>query len=136
MKRVGIILIFVVIISFVFQACQEKSSGMIRIVSVSPDSRLVDGKFYDFIVHVEYELYNTPGGELHVGFNTPNPNVISFVVSQTALFPEGSGDHYFFPKSIQAVDWGPAGDFKAYVEIVGSDNVLKPLDFDTMILTF
>lgn len=84
MKRISILLISVVFLSFVFQACEEKPSGVIRILSVAPNSGLVDGNFYDFVVNVEFELYNS-NGELHVGFNTPNVDVYSMVVSETVV---------------------------------------------------
>ena len=84
-EKTLIFLISVVLLSFVFQACGEKPNGVIGIHSVTPNSGLVDNNFYDFDVEVEYELYNTSQGELHVRFKTPNVAVYSMVESETIV---------------------------------------------------
>ena len=112
MKRVVILLVSVVVLSLVLAACGEEALGVIRILSVTPDSGLIDGQ-------AEVDVYG-------------------LVVSEAVIVAEGSGQHTFHTTGIQAKDWSPGGDFKAYANIseYPHDSPWTPLDLDTMVLTF
>jgi len=139
MKRIVILVVSVVALSLILGACGEDAVGVIRILSVTPNSGLTDGTPYNFVVEVEYELYNTDRGELNVGFNTIGVDTYGLVVSEAVVVGGGgSGQHTFNTTGIQAKDWGPAGDFKAYVNIseYPHEGTWRPLDSDAMVLTF
>jgi hypothetical protein len=139
MKKVLLVLFSVVLLSFVFQACNlEAPAGSITILSVTPNSGLVAGVATDFTVEVEYSLSNTAQAELIVGFNTSEVDVFAIVMSEIVIISEGSGQHTFHATNIVPKDWGIAGDFRAYVNIseYPHDSPWTPLDIDTMVLTF
>lgn len=140
MRKFIIILLSVVLLSFLFQACksEEVPVGAIRILSVTPNSGLVGGVETDFVVEVEYELSNTSQGELCVGFNTPGIDIYGIYSSEDFIISEGSGQHTFYADNVTPKDWGAAGDFKAFVIISEYPHGTGwiPLDSDTMVLTF
>ena len=81
MKKVLLVLFSVVLLSSIFQACNlEAPAGSITILSVTPNSGLVDGVATDFTVEVEYSLSNTTQAELMVGFNTSDVDVFAIVI--------------------------------------------------------
>lgn len=113
----------------------------INIISVTPDSGLIDGVDTDFTVVVEYNLASSDEGELSIGFNDlyngeGNPDNHWMFCDARYYINKGSGMHEFNvirkPK-----DWGSEGDFNVWAcidEIPEIDNWL--LDCDEKILTF
>jgi hypothetical protein len=126
-----------VLLPFVFHACGENPTGAITIISVNPDSLLIDGNPYDFVVEVEYTLSGSSQGELRVGFNTAGVDIYTIDASETVIVGEGSGQHTFNSTNITAKDWS-GGDFKArvYISEYPHGAVWLPLDSDAMALTF
>ena len=109
----------------------------INIISVTPDSGLVDGVDTDFTVVVEYNLYSYTQGEVQVGFNN-GESINSFRMVNPAYFLEnkGYGTHEF-NVTIKPKNWGSQGDFSVLVildEVPWVSNYV--LASDTEILTF
>ena len=110
----------------------------INIVSVTPDSGLVDGVDTDFTIVVEYNLYSYTQGVLKIGFNNGESiNSFRIVTNADFLVNKGSGEHEFNVTVIPK-DWGSQGDFKVYVNIseYPHPSTWTPLDGDTCVLTF
>ena len=89
----------------------------IEIISVSPNSGLVDGQDYDFVVDVQYVLVSLSQGELQIGFNNGS-SINSFIMITSADFVvnAGSGNHTFYVNTA-VKDWGTSGDFQVYVNL-------------------
>ena len=113
----------------------------INIISVTPDSGLVDGVDTDFTVVVEYNLYSSTEGELSISFNNllndeGNPGNHWNIGSANYYINKGYGTHEF-NVTVKPKDWGSEGDFSVWTcidEIPEIDNIL--LDCDEKILTF
>ena len=113
----------------------------INIISVTPDSGLVDGEDTDFTVMVKYNLASSNEGELSISFNNllnneGNPGNHWNITSANYYINKGSGNHVF-NVTIKPKDWGDEGDFSVWVcmdEVPEIDNWL--LDCDEKILTF
>ena len=113
----------------------------INIISVTPDSGLVDGVDTDFKVVVEYNLFSYDSGELSIAFNNllndeGNPGNHWNITSANYYINKGYGTHEF-NVTIKPKDWGSEGDFNVWVcidEIPKIDSLL--LDCDEKILTF
>ena len=138
MKRALIALLFALSILTLQTCTTEGISGTIRILSVTPNSGLVEGTPTDFVVEVEYELSNTDYGELNVGFNTISADLFLLVTSESIVVIEGSGQHTFNVVGVVPEDWSPGGSFKAYVNIseYPHESSWNALNDDTMVLTF
>jgi len=110
----------------------------INIISVTPDSGLVDGVDTNFTVVIEYNLYSYTQGEVQVGFNN-GESINSFWVVSNAdfLVNNGSGTHEF-NVTVKPKDWGSQGDFSVYVNIseYPHPSTWTTLDGDTRVLTF
>ena len=110
----------------------------INIISVTPDSGLVDVVDTDFTVVVEYNLYSYTQGVLKIGFNN-GESINSFRIVNNAdfLVNKGSETHEF-NVTVKPKDWGSQGDFKVYVNIseYPHPSTWTPLDGDTCVLTF
>jgi len=110
----------------------------INIISVNPDSGLIDGVDTDFTVVVEYNLYSSTQGTLGISFNTDMVDGWSPVWDAEFLVNKGSGTHEFNVTVIPK-DWGSQGDFSVSVGlwkvpfVIGEHN---NLDWDKKILTF
>mgnify|MGYP001069540862 CR=1 FL=1 len=109
----------------------------INIISVTPDSGLVDGVDTNFTVVIEYNLYSYTQGEVQVGFNN-GESINSFRMVNLAYFLEnkGYGTHEF-KVTIKPKNWGSQGDFSVAVildEVPWVSNYV--LASDTEILTF
>jgi len=110
----------------------------INIISVTPDSGLVDGVDTDFTVIVEYNLYSYTQGVLKIGFNNQESiNSFRMVSNADFLVNKGFGTHEFNVTVIPK-DWGSQGNFKVYVNIseYPHPSTWTPLDGDTRVLTF
>jgi len=113
----------------------------INIISVTPDSGLIDGVDTDFTVVVEYNLYSSIEGKLSISFNNllndeGNPGNHWVITSANYYINKGSGTHEF-NVTVKPKDWSDEGDFNVWVcidEIPKIDNIL--LDCDEKILTF
>jgi len=110
----------------------------INIISVTPDSGLIDGVDTNFKVIVEYNLYSSNQGILLIGFNN-GESINSFGIVNNAgfLVNKGSGTHEFNVAVIPK-DWGSQGDFLVYVNIseYPHPSTWAPLDSNTYALTF
>jgi hypothetical protein len=109
----------------------------ISIKSVTPDSGLNAGVATNFVVAVEYELASADSGELNVGFNTMEVGRYVVIVDAKAYVSMGSGEHQFSVTAIP-IDWGPAGDFEAYVNLSEHPHgqTWTPLATDRLALAF
>ena len=109
----------------------------INIISVTPDSGLVDGVDTDFTVVVEYNLYSYTQGEVQVGFNN-GESINSFRMVNLAYFLENKGyGTREFNVTIKPKNWGSQGDFSVLVildEVPWVNNY--SLAWDEKILTF
>ena len=108
----------------------------INIISVNPDSGLINGVDTDFTVVVEYNLYSSNQGTLGIGFNTNVVDGWHTVGDAEFLVNKGSGTHEF-NVTVKPKDWGGEGDFSVLAcidEVPEIDNIL--LDCDEEILTF
>ena len=113
----------------------------INIISVSPNSGLIDGVDTDFTVVAEYNLFSYDSGELSISFNNMlnnegNPGNYWIIESANYYINKGYGTHEF-NVTVKPKDWGDEGDFSVWVcidEIPQNDDRL--LDCDEKILTF
>jgi len=145
MKKVILFLVFSLTLSAVIglAGCGGSSTtppieeDFINIVSVTPDSGLVDGVDTDFTVIVEYNLYSYTQGEVQVGFNN-RESINSFRMVNLAYFLENKGyGTREFNVTIKPKNWGSQGDFSVLVildEVPWVSNYV--LASDTEILTF
>ena len=114
----------------------------INIISVTPDSGLIDGVDTNFTVVVEYNLASSAEGELSISFNNllndeGNPGNHWVITSANHYINKGSGTHEF-NVTIKPKDWGYEGDFNVWVCIdeIPEDIDSFLLDCDEKILTF
>ncbi len=76
--------------------CDLFNQDSVDIVSVVPDSGLVDGQSYTFTVGVRYRIASAEQGELSVGFNNGDASdVFLMATSGNAIVEKGSGEHSF-----------------------------------------
>lgn len=120
------------------QGCvgNEDGEDFINIISVTPDSGLVEGKNTNFTVVVEYNLYSYDQGSLGIGFNTDVVDRWEVFSNATFLINKGYGTHEF-NVTVKPKNWGSEGDFSVWVcidEVPEIDNIL--LECDEKILTF
>ena len=108
----------------------------INIISVSPNSGLIDGVDTNFKVVVEYNLYSSNQGILQICFN--NESINSYrVVENANFYIYKSYGTYEFNVTVKPKDWGSQGDFKVLAvldEIPWASN--STLDGDVEILAF
>ena len=117
------------------------SDDFINIISVTPDSGLVNGVSTDFTVVVKYNLASFTEGELTISFNNllnnkGNPGNHWYVESANYHIIKGYGTHEF-NVTVKPKDWKSKGDFDVNVcidELPHIDDWL--LDCDEKILTF
>jgi len=122
-----------------FKLVPPISDDFINIISVTPDSGLVNGVGTDFKVVVEYNLFSSTQGTLGIGFNKDEVNTWLFPVwDANYLVNKGSGTHEF-NVTVKPRNWGSQGDFSAFAGlwkfpfVIGEYN---NLDGDKKILTF
>lgn len=108
----------------------------INIISVTPNSGLIDGEDTNFKVVVEYNLFSYNQGILQICFN--NESIDSYgVVENTNFYIYKGYGTYEFNVTVKPKDWGSQGDFKVLVvldEIPWINDY--SLDGDIEILTF
>jgi len=108
----------------------------INIVSVTPNSGLIDGVDTNFTVVVEYNLYSSNQGILQIHFNDESINYYGVVENAIFYVYKGNGTHEF-NVTVKPKNWGSQGDFKVLVVLDEipwiNDNFL---DGDIEILTF
>ena len=112
--------------------------NFIHILSVTPNSGLIDGLDTNFKVVVEYNLFSYATGELYIAFgvrfDTDAGHLV--VTNATHSINKGYGTHEF-NVTVKPKDWGSEGDFSVLVcidEVPEFDYIL--LDCDGEILTF
>ena len=132
-----LLIIMVVTVISIMSCSTSGESDSITIVSVSPNSGLVNESDYDFTVVVDYELITKDQGELDIGFNNGTEIDSYIMLNVDHIVNKGSG-RYTFNVNETAKDWGIAGDFGVYVYIAEYPHGMQwsPLDSDIMILTF
>ena len=110
----------------------------INIISVTPDSGLIDGVDTDFKIVVEYNLFSADDGKLTIAFtnseDTPEYHLI--ITSATHYINKGYGT-YEFNVTTKPKDWGSEGVFLVCTCIdEGPDLEGLMFDCDQEILTF
>ncbi|PKP58970.1 hypothetical protein CVT91_07580 [Candidatus Atribacteria bacterium HGW-Atribacteria-1] len=108
----------------------------INIISVTPNSGLIDGVDTNFKVVVEYNLYSSNQGILQICFNDESINSYGVVENANFYVYKGNGT-YEFNVTVKPKNWGSQGDFKVLVildEVPWVSNYA--LASDKKILTF
>jgi len=144
MKKFNLFLVTsVILITFLFLAgcggggptTPPIEEDFINIISVTPNSGLIDEVDTDFTVVVGYNLFTYDEARIMVGFNNGESANIYHMRDEITI-SKGSGSHEF-NVTVKPKDWGSEGDFKVLVvldEIPWVSNSV--LDADTKILTF
>ena len=140
MKKYIIIITVLILLAFLSSCGGEPAlpaEGTITILSVTPDSGLPNNTSIAFTVEVEYSLLNSAQGELDIGFNNGGAINEYYMKSIDHIVTEGNGT-YTFNVNATTKDWGVAGDFKVYVNIVEypHESSYSPLDNYFYTLTF
>ena len=140
MKKYIIVITVLTLLAFISSCGGDPTlpaEGTITILSVTPDSGLLDNTPTDFTVEVEYSLLNSAQGELDIGFNNGDSINSYYMSSVDHIVTEGSGT-YIFNVNETTKDWGVEGDFEVYVNIVGypHESSYSPLDSDWHTLSF
>jgi len=121
-----------------FKLVPSISDDFINIISVTPDSGLIDEVDTNFKVVVKYNLFSSKEGTLEISFNTDEVDTWSPAWDAKFLVNKGSGI-YEFNVTVKPQDWGSQGDFSVSVGlwkvpfVIGEHNNLY---WDTKILTF
>lgn len=107
----------------------------INILSVSPDTGLVDGEDTIFTVEIEYSIDYANQAEISIGFNIRELSSFVMVASQIVI---GNTGTYTFSETVTAKDWGIDGNFEVLAIISESphESTWSPIDFDTQVLSF
>ena len=84
----------------------------INIISVTPDSGLIDGVATDFKVVVEYNLFSYASGRLTIAFTNSedDPGYHLMITSATHYINNGYGT-YEYNVTTKPKDWGSEGVF-------------------------
>ena len=104
----------------------SNSGDAIGIISVDPDSDLVDGTEYSFTVKTAYELVSADTAELNIGFNTENAFSYNLISDAVTTVSKGSGK-YTFTVSATAKNWGASGDFEVYISLAENRDPDPPI---------
>ncbi|MFH1939823.1 MAG: hypothetical protein ABIK21_06735 [bacterium] len=86
----------------------------INIISVTPNSGLIDGVDTNFKVLVEYNLFSYNQGILQICFNDESINSYGVVENANFYVYKGNGT-YEFNVTVKPKNWGGQGDFKVLV---------------------
>lgn len=84
----------------------------VRIISITPDSGLVDGVETEFTAIVEYNLVSYSDGIVSINFNYSKPNTWHALQSETLY--KGRGTHEF-KVTCKPKNWKGTGDFSVLV---------------------
>ncbi|WP_028974094.1 hypothetical protein [Spirochaeta cellobiosiphila] len=111
--------------------------GSLSIVSITPESNLINGKRTKFIVEVAYELTGATKGEITLGFNTDQPDIFTMSPHWNKVIPSGKG-HYKFKVTAIPKYWGYEGSFQVNVNLSSYPDYLerKVVAYDKRILSF
>ncbi len=104
----------------------------INMISVTPDSGLVDGVDTDFTVVVEYNLFTCDAGTIDVTIHPYLTSTIGLVIEKVNI-DKGSG-MYEFNFTIKPVNWGV--DLSLAVHLKDPAVEYPSLDWDYRMLTF
>jgi hypothetical protein len=106
------------------------SGDNVTINSVTPESA-VENQSTAFAVDVSYTLTSIDSGLLMVGFNTNQVDSYAMMSSAMCTVSRGSGTHVF-NVTATPINWGSAGSFGAYVNLVQNPHPssFTPLVFD------
>jgi hypothetical protein len=98
--------------SKIINTIRGSGSDYIKILSVTPDSGLIDGVDTDFEVVVEYKLVSSKRGGIDVSFNNgKNPDNYYASTRNYICVDKGSGTH-IFNVSEKPKNWGSLNDLK------------------------
>lgn len=137
------VLFCIVVVLVLMTGCDGAPSivdeeDFINIISVTPDSGLIDGVYTDFTVVVEYNLVSHDTGVLMIGFNNGDEiGTASMISNASHIVNKGSGK-YTFNVNALTKNWGTQGDFLVYVNISEYPHPVPwmALDFDNYVLAF
>ena len=150
MCKKAIVMFFIVLLSTLLVSCgggnpvvpsndeELDEEDFIHIISVTPDSGLIDGVDTNFTVVVEYNLISRDTGLLMIGFNNGDEIGIYHMISNAShIVNKDSGKHTFNVNTLTK-NWGTQGNFTVYVNIseYPHPNPWTPLDTDTYALAF
>jgi len=123
--------------SKIINTIRGSGSDYIKILSVTPDSGLIDGVNTDFEVVVEYKLVSSKRGGIDVSFNNgKNPNNYYASTRNYICVDKGSGTH-IFNVSEKPKNWGSLNDFKVCASLgVRGEKCNYGLGCDYKILNF
>jgi len=123
--------------SKIINTIRGSGSDYIKILSVTPDSGLIDGVDTDFEVVVEYKLVSSKRGGINICFNNGKELENYYASTSNHIsVDKGTGTH-IFNVSEKPKNWGSLNDFKvcACLGVIG-EKVNYYLDQDFKILNF
>jgi len=123
--------------SKIINTIRGSGSDYIKILSVTPDSGLIDGVNTDFEVVVEYKLVSSKRGGINICFNNGKELENYYASTRNHIsVDKGTGTH-IFNVSEKPKNWGSLNDFKvcACLGVIG-EKVNYYLDQDFKILIF
>lgn len=118
---------FIILSAFLINSCNDSeihysyydSDGKIEIISITPDSGLVNGNTYDFITNVSY-TFSTPNQcELQIGFNNGDGLNTFYLIKEAKKIVDNGIGYHTFNVTTAAKDWGIPGSFKVMVILSG-----------------
>jgi hypothetical protein len=135
-KILTLVMVLVFGLVFTGYVFGSTNADFIRIVSVTPNSNLVDGIEHQFTVTVEYNLSTREQGIIYIGFNTIRSNRYR-LVSQNLIVNKGRGTHTFNVTAIPK-NWFPNDKFEIYANLspYPHGSSWNPLVFNIRELTF
>ena len=118
MKKQNLFLVFLMtfVVFLLTTGCSPTSPSLeedwINIISVTPDSELIDGVDTDFKVVVEYNLFSYDDGKLTIAFSNceDDPGCHLMITSATHYINKGYGTHEY-NVTTKPKDWGSEGVF-------------------------
>lgn len=94
---------------------------IIKIVSATPSSTIIDGETVEFTVVVDYDLVSLEKGEIGIGFNNGSNSIGAIMLDMDEYVDKGDGQHTFIA-STTVKDWGPEEDFIVFVKLSEADH--------------
>ena len=121
MKKNRILFLSTISLTLIFFACENGSTdtgtGTIRIISVTPDSGLIDGEYTDFTVVVAYTLEGVDQAYLSVAYNTYEVEAWREYAYKDVYRSSVEKIETFTVTDVPGKDWGESGDFSVLVII-------------------
>tara|TARA_B100000809_G_C14808739_1_gene413019 strand:+ start:16 stop:549 length:534 start_codon:yes stop_codon:yes gene_type:complete len=93
---------------------------IIKIVTATSSSNLIDGDKVDFTVTLNYDLTSLEKGEIGIGFNN-GPNSKSASMLPVDKYIENGSSKHTFIVTATVKDWGTESDFVVYVNMSEAD---------------